>query len=82
MHVFLPLIICPNYWLKPLLSIDFNYFLLIFKILLNASVVMKIFISFDRIPANIYLFKENNRSTRKRHEICSNLTIKTLERRH
>ena len=33
-------------------------------------------------PANIYLFKVNNRSTRKRCEICSKSTIKTSERRH
>ena len=33
------------------------------------------------IPANIYLFKVNNRNTRKRFEICSKLTIKTPERR-
>ena len=32
-------------------------------------------------PANIYLFKVNNRNTRKRYEICSKLTIKTPERR-
>ena len=31
-------------------------------------------------PPNIYLFKVNNRSTRKRSEICSKLTIKTLDR--
>ena len=31
-------------------------------------------------PANIYLFKVNNRNTRKRCEICSKLTIKTPER--
>ena len=31
--------------------------------------------------ANIYLLKVNNGNTRKRREICSNLTIKTLERR-
>ena len=31
--------------------------------------------------AKIYLFKVNNRNTRKRHEICSNLTLKTPERR-
>ena len=30
--------------------------------------------------ANIYLFKVNNRNTRKRCEIFSKLTIKTLER--
>ena len=32
-------------------------------------------------PANIYLFKVNNRNTIKRCEICSELTIKTTERR-
>ena len=32
-------------------------------------------------PANIYLFKVNNRNTRKRCEICSKLTIKTPEKR-
>ena len=30
---------------------------------------------------NIYLFKVNNRSTTKRYETCSKLTIKTSERR-
>ena len=34
------------------------------------------------IPSNIYLFKVNNRNTRKRCEICAKLTIKTQERRH
>ena len=33
------------------------------------------------LPANIYLFKLNNRNTRKRYEIRSKLTIKTPERR-
>ena len=28
-------------------------------------------------PANIYLFKVNNRNTRRMHEIGSKLTIKT-----
>ena len=32
-------------------------------------------------PTNIYLFKLNNRNTRKRCEICSKLTIKTTARR-
>ena len=32
-------------------------------------------------PAGIYLLKVNNKSTRTRCEICSKLTIKTLERR-
>ena len=33
-------------------------------------------------PANICLFKGNNRNTRKRCEICSKLTIKTSEQHH
>ena len=33
-------------------------------------------------PAMIYLFKVNNRNTRKRCQICSKLTIKIPERRH
>ena len=33
------------------------------------------------IPANIYLFKVNNRNTKKRCEFYSKLTIKTPERR-
>ena len=32
--------------------------------------------------ADNYMFKVNNRSARTRCEICSKLTIKTLERRH
>ena len=39
------------------------------------------FISFIS-PVNFYLFKVNNRSTRKRCKICSELTIKTTERHH
>ena len=35
----------------------------------------------EQAPTKIYLFKVNNRNTRKRYEICSKLTIKTLERR-
>ena len=33
-------------------------------------------------PANIYLFKVNNRNSRKTYEICSKLTIKTQQRGH
>ena len=33
------------------------------------------------LPTNIYLFKFNNKITRKRCEICSELTIKTPKRR-
>ena len=31
-------------------------------------------------PSKHYLFKDNNRNTRKRCEICSKLTVKTPER--
>ena len=34
-----------------------------------------------RISSNIYLFKINDRKSRKSCEICSKLTIKTPERR-
>ena len=34
------------------------------------------------IPAKIYLFKVNNRNTRRKCKICSKLTIKTPERHH
>ena len=37
---------------------------------------------FSDFPAGIYLLKVNNRNTRIKCEICSKLTIKTLERRH
>ena len=33
-------------------------------------------------PASNYMFKVNNRNTRTRCEICSKLTLKTVERRH
>ena len=36
---------------------------------------------YDSDPANTYLFKFCNTNTRKRCEVCSKLTIKTLERR-
>ena len=36
----------------------------------------------QQYSTNFSMFKVNNRSTIKRWEICSNLTIKTLERRH
>ena len=36
-------------------------------------------VKISKSPANIYLLKVKNRSARKRCEICSKLTIKTLE---
>ena len=37
--------------------------------------------STDTVPTNIFLFKVNNRNTRKWCEICPKLTIKTPEQR-
>ena len=42
----------------------------------------KYFSPFHTCPADNYLFKFNNRSTRTRREICPKLTVKTLEWRH
>ena len=38
-----------------------------------------IYLSKSIYPANIHLFKVNNRNTRKRCKICSKLRIKTPE---
>ena len=46
----------------------------------SRSMMVAVHIS-SSCPVNIHLFKVNNRNTRKRGEICSKLTIKTLERR-
>ena len=35
----------------------------------------------NNFPANIYLFKINNRNTKKRYELCPKLTLRTPERR-
>ena len=35
----------------------------------------------EKFPADIYMFKVNNRNTRTMYEICSKLTIKKTERR-
>ena len=45
----------------------------------KSNVILKLKIAHRKrvYPANIYLFKVNNRNTRKRCEICSKLTIKT-----
>ena len=36
----------------------------------------------DKFPANIYLLKVKNKSSRKKCEICSNLTMETPEKCH
>ena len=33
----------------------------------------------EAVPINIFMFKFSNRNTRKWYELCSELTIKTLE---
>ena len=43
---------------------------------------LKLSVSESAFPLNIYLFKVNNRNTRKRCEICLKLIIKALERCH
>ena len=40
---------------------------------------MKKYIYDRALPAGNYIFKVNNRNTRTRCEICSKLTIETLE---
>ena len=42
---------------------------------------MFIITNFIQNPAGNYMFKVNNKNTRKRCEICSKLTIKTPEQR-
>ena len=48
--------------------------------LLRESIYQYQHISTTTIPANTYLFKVNNRNTRKKFEICSKLTIETPKR--
>ena len=58
----------------------FSFLKLYFPAKLTCLSLMKWFPDFNAMyPANIYLFKVNNRSTGKRCEICSKLTIKTQE---
>ena len=45
----------------------------------NESMLFYIASNCNCIPAGIYLFKVNNRNTRTKCEICSQLTIKTPE---
>ena len=48
----------------------------------NLKDLSRLFGLWSRKPGNTYLFKVNNRNTRKKcDEICSKLTIKTPERR-
>ena len=54
-----------------------SFFWSLFSFELNTEIY---FVNFD--PADIYLFKVNNRKTRKRWETCSKLAMKTPERRN
>ena len=49
---------------------------------LISAIVSSVYIRKIVYPAGIYLLKFNNRNTRTQCEICSKLTIKTVERRH
>ena len=68
--------VCGAYDIKPLNSFKILSYLFVRNcdhFCLNQNLALD--------PANIYLFKVNNKNTRKRCEICSKLTIKTPERR-
>ena len=52
----------------------------ILSVLLLCSMV--ILQNWQGFPTDIYLFKANNRNTRRRYEICSKSTLKTPERHH
>ena len=56
------------------------FFFMSADLILAAKLAAKVQIV-SNIPANIYSFKVNNKTTRKRCEICSELTIKTPKRR-
>ena len=63
-------------------SANFEHISHAFLVFLLTNLVTYLFPGLNKkpIPANIYLFKVNNKNTRKRCEICSKLTIKTPER--
>ena len=49
------------------------------QVKINQARLLRFVNTIFSFPANIYLFKVNNRNTRKRCEICSKLTIATPE---
>ena len=57
---------------KSWLILNYIYFLLFH----TEIITLKQFICSYGVPGNIYLFKVNNRNTRKRYEICSKFTLK------
>ena len=60
---------------KKMQAVTANFFGILLKNLLLEEVLMRT----SLCQANIRLLKVKNRNTRKRYEMCSKLTIKTLE---
>ena len=52
------------------------------EILFSKFHVLMLIEQFQTFPASKYMFKVNNRNTRRRREICSKLIIKTPEQCH
>ena len=78
-------IICRNEVHEILFKIEF-WILIGSWVLIRWYVLLGSWVPFFRyanyFPANIFLFKVNNRNTRKKCETCSKLTIKTPELDH
>ena len=51
-------------------------------VIIRGCRIVKLNLGNINYTVNIYLIKVNKRNTRKKCEICSNLTVKTPERRH
>ena len=49
------------------------------KFLIWEPILINLLAIYEPLPASNYMFKVNNRNTRTRCEICSKLTIETLE---
>ena len=56
--------------------------IIIITIMIIIIIIVVLFGIITASPAGIYLLKVNNRNTRTRFEICSNLMIKISEPRH
>ena len=78
------LLICPNRAsrLHKNQTIEWVSFNMTERILIFLDAFYFLIAAKNIFPANIYLFKVNNRNTGKRYEIYLKLTIKTTERRH
>ena len=74
---------CQRFIMEPLMLMAMNYFReKVLSWMFDRLVNIPLYSSSKVFSANFYLFKVNNRNTRKRCEICSKLTIKTPERRY